>query len=94
MFCLITDLMDITEYPALELAGLYHWRWDGSETALRHEAHCYIARRAGRDERRYLWIQCLTGARKSKRENSMVRREALYRIPRLAGRNLVGYSWV
>jgi hypothetical protein len=35
MFCLITDLMDITEYPALELAGLYHWRWDGSETALR-----------------------------------------------------------
>src|SRR6266568_1547515 len=27
--------MDITEYPALELAGLYKWRWDGSETALR-----------------------------------------------------------
>ncbi|MGH3407750.1 MAG: hypothetical protein ACRDRJ_35400 [Streptosporangiaceae bacterium] len=35
MFCLITDLMDITEYPAIELAGLYKWRWDGSETALR-----------------------------------------------------------
>ena len=35
LFCLVTDLMDITEYPALELAGLYKWRWDGSETALR-----------------------------------------------------------
>ena len=35
MFCLITDLMDITEYPARELAALYKWRWDGSETALR-----------------------------------------------------------
>jgi len=35
MFCLITDLTDIREYPALDLAGLYHWRWDGSETALR-----------------------------------------------------------
>ena len=23
---------------------------------LRHEAQCYIARAAGRDERRYLWI--------------------------------------
>ena len=23
---------------------------------VRHEAHCYIARAAGRDERRYLWI--------------------------------------
>jgi Domain of unknown function (DUF927) len=44
---------------------------DRSEAMVRHEAHCYIARRAGRDERRYLWIQCLTGARKSKRENSM-----------------------
>ena len=30
LFCLVTDLMDITEYPALELAGLYKWRWDGS----------------------------------------------------------------
>src|SRR6266702_3866111 len=93
MFCLVTDLMDFEEYPAPELAALYMWRWDGSETAVRHEAHCYIARRAGRDERRYLWIQCLTGARKSKRENSMVRREALYRIPCLTGRNLVGCSW-
>ncbi len=35
LFCLVTGLMDITEYPALELAGLYKWRWDGSETALR-----------------------------------------------------------
>jgi hypothetical protein len=35
MFCLVTDLMDITEYPARELAALYRWRWDGSETALR-----------------------------------------------------------
>jgi hypothetical protein len=35
MFCLITDLTDIEEYPAPELAGLYKWRWDGSETALR-----------------------------------------------------------
>ena len=35
MFCLVTDLMDITEYPAIELAALYKWRWDGSETALR-----------------------------------------------------------
>jgi len=35
MFCLVTDLLDITEYPARELAGLYRWRWDGSETALR-----------------------------------------------------------
>src|SRR6266567_7614609 len=32
---LVTDLTDITEYPALELARLYRWRWDGSETALR-----------------------------------------------------------
>jgi hypothetical protein len=35
MFCLVTDLTDIAEYPAPELAGLYRWRWDGSETALR-----------------------------------------------------------
>jgi Insertion element 4 transposase N-terminal len=35
MFCLVTELMDITEYPAIELAALYKWRWDGSETALR-----------------------------------------------------------
>jgi hypothetical protein len=35
MFCLVTDLTDITEYPAAELAALYKWRWDGSETALR-----------------------------------------------------------
>jgi hypothetical protein len=35
MFCLITDLTDIWEYPGPQLAGLYKWRWDGSETALR-----------------------------------------------------------
>jgi hypothetical protein len=35
MFCLVTDLMDWEEYPARELAALYKWRWDGSETALR-----------------------------------------------------------
>jgi hypothetical protein len=40
MFCLITDLMDITEYPARELAALYKWRWDGSETALREAKAC------------------------------------------------------
>jgi hypothetical protein len=35
MFCLVTDLTDIQDYPAGELAALYRWRWDGSETALR-----------------------------------------------------------
>jgi hypothetical protein len=35
MFCLVTDLMDWEDYPAAELARLYRWRWDGSETALR-----------------------------------------------------------
>jgi hypothetical protein len=35
MFCLVTDLMDWEDYPAAELARLYKWRWDGSETALR-----------------------------------------------------------
>ena len=35
MFCLITDLLDWEEYPGPELAALYKWRWDGSETALR-----------------------------------------------------------
>jgi hypothetical protein len=35
MFCLVTDLMDDEEHPASELAALYKWRWDGSETALR-----------------------------------------------------------
>jgi len=35
MFCLVTDLMDWEDYPAAELAALYKWRWDGSETALR-----------------------------------------------------------
>ena len=35
MFCLVTDLADIEEHPAPQLAALYKWRWDGSETALR-----------------------------------------------------------
>jgi Insertion element 4 transposase N-terminal len=35
MFCLVTDLLDWEQYPARELAGLYKWRWDGSETGLR-----------------------------------------------------------
>ena len=35
MFCLITDLLDCEEHPAIELARLYKWRWDGSETGIR-----------------------------------------------------------
>ena len=35
MFCLVTDLTDIADYPGPELAALYRWRWGGSETALR-----------------------------------------------------------
>jgi hypothetical protein len=35
LFCLVTDLMDVEDYPARELAALYKWRWDGSETGLR-----------------------------------------------------------
>ena len=35
MFCLVTDLLDWEEYPGPELAALYGWRWDGSETGLR-----------------------------------------------------------
>jgi hypothetical protein len=35
MFCLVTDLLDWREYPGPELAALYKWRWDGSETGLR-----------------------------------------------------------
>jgi hypothetical protein len=35
MFCLVTDLLDIDEYPGPELAGLYRWRWDGSDCATR-----------------------------------------------------------
>ncbi len=40
MFCLVTDLVDIREYPARDLAALYKWRWDGSETALREANSC------------------------------------------------------
>jgi hypothetical protein len=35
MFCLITDLLDHAAYPAGVLAAAYHWRWTGSETALK-----------------------------------------------------------
>ena len=35
MLCLVTDLLDWQDYRALDLARLYKWRWDGSETALR-----------------------------------------------------------
>jgi len=35
MFCLITDLHDYAAYPAGILAAAYHWRWIGSETALK-----------------------------------------------------------
>jgi hypothetical protein len=35
LFCLITDLIDHAAYPAGVLAAAYHWRWIGSETALK-----------------------------------------------------------
>ena len=35
MFCLISDLLDHAAYPAGVLAAAYHWRWTGSETALK-----------------------------------------------------------
>jgi hypothetical protein len=35
LFCLITDLHDHHAHPAKELAAAYHWRWIGSETALK-----------------------------------------------------------
>ena len=35
MFCLISDLLDHAAHPAGELAAAYHWRWIGSETALK-----------------------------------------------------------
>jgi hypothetical protein len=35
MFCLISDLLDHAAYPAEALAAAYHWRWIGSETALK-----------------------------------------------------------
>jgi hypothetical protein len=35
MFCLISDLTDHAAYPAGVLAAAYHWRWIGSETALK-----------------------------------------------------------
>lgn len=35
LFCLVTDLADRQAYPAGVLAEAYHWRWIGSETALK-----------------------------------------------------------
>ena len=35
MFCLVTDLLDPEEYPALDLAGRYPNRW-GCETVIGH----------------------------------------------------------
>ena len=35
MFCLISDLHDHAAYPAEVLAAACHWRWTGSETALK-----------------------------------------------------------
>jgi hypothetical protein len=35
LFCLISDLLDHAAYPAGVLAAAYHWRWIGSETALK-----------------------------------------------------------
>ncbi len=40
MFCLITDLRDIAQYPAIALAALHKRRWDGPETALREAKSC------------------------------------------------------
>ena len=51
MFCLVTDLMDWEDYPAPELAALYKWRWDGSETALR-EAKAPLRGAGPGDDRR------------------------------------------
>jgi hypothetical protein len=42
LFCLITDLRDYNAHPAQTLAAVYHWRWIGSETALK-EAKSAIA---------------------------------------------------
>lgn len=39
-FCAITDLLDWRAYPAQDLAELYKWRWDGSETGLREDKSC------------------------------------------------------
>jgi hypothetical protein len=39
-FCLITDLLDWHAHPARDLAALYRWRWDGSETGLRENKSC------------------------------------------------------
>ena len=52
-----TEVSDAKTLQALERSadGSTHSRCCTS-LLLRHEAQCYIARAAGRDERRYLWI--------------------------------------
>jgi hypothetical protein len=40
MFCLVTELTSIEDHPGPQLAALYRWRWDGSETALREAKAC------------------------------------------------------
>ena len=35
LFCLVTDLLDVQEYPALDLACAYPMRWN-CETVIRH----------------------------------------------------------
>jgi hypothetical protein len=42
--------------PLLVVLGQYDRCGCCTLLLLRHEAQCYIARAAGRDERRYLWI--------------------------------------
>ncbi len=49
MFCLVTDLRDWREYPAADLAALYRWRWDGSETAAAWAAAAEMTRGVARD---------------------------------------------
>ena len=60
---------------------------------LRREAPCCIPGSAGRDRRRFLGLMAYLD-REREGDNSMVRREALHRIPCAAGRNLVGCFWV
>jgi hypothetical protein len=61
---------------------------------VRHEAHCCIARSAGGNRRRCFSDLMAYLMPKGLGDKSMVRREALYRIPCSAGRNLVECSWV
>jgi hypothetical protein len=61
---------------------------------LRREAPCCIPGLAGRNLEDIPGSDGLLKIRKGEGDNSMVRREALYRIPCAAGRNLAGCSWV